>query len=77
MTIKTNSLQTFALRLRVERRIEALVRELLDLPTEFTPDAYLRWQEIQNNLRGFYNLKRRFLDPVKPDELSEIEELLF
>jgi hypothetical protein len=77
MTIKINSVKTCALRLRVERKIEALLRELLDLPAEFTPEAYLRWWEIQNTLKGLYDIKRRFLDSPQLDEPLESEELLY
>lgn len=77
MTIKTSNYQTCALRLRVERRIEALLRELLDLPAEFTPEAYLRWREIQHTLRGLYDIKRRFLVSPQLDEPLDTEELLY
>ena len=65
------------LRLIVEERIEALLGELLDLPAEYTPEAYRRWREIQNALGGLYDIKRRFLDSLQSDEPSDSEELLY
>ena len=69
--------QRNGLRLRVEKRIKALLGELLDLPAEYTPEAYRRWREIQNALGGLYDIKRRFLDSLQSDEPSDSEELLY